>query len=71
VSSPEKPITWGDFTDLNYKNGLNVPSIRAIWYYSLTINKYRFLHLFCSLFLHTLPALLVDGVLLLVGRPTQ
>ncbi|CAB3363817.1 Hypothetical predicted protein [Cloeon dipterum] len=71
VSSPEKPITWGEFMELNYKNGVNIPSMKAIWYYTLTINKFRSLHLLCSLFLHFLPALLVDGVLMVIGRQPQ
>ncbi|KAG8222376.1 hypothetical protein J437_LFUL002995 [Ladona fulva] len=68
VSSVQKPITWGEFMDLNIKYGMNTPSMRSIWYYTLTLNKSRFIHSIYVLFLHFLPALLVDIVGHAIGK---
>ncbi|KAF4530067.1 hypothetical protein B566_EDAN018300, partial [Ephemera danica] len=68
VSSPQRPITWGRFMELNYKHGVNIPSVRAIWYYTLTLHRSRLVHQIYTLFLHLLPALLVDAVLVVIGR---
>ncbi|XP_046383568.1 fatty acyl-CoA reductase wat-like [Ischnura elegans] len=60
VSSVQRPITWGEFMNLNIKYGMRTPSMRSIWYYTLTLNKSLFIHNLYVLFLHLLPALIVD-----------
>ncbi|KAK9884343.1 hypothetical protein WA026_005293 [Henosepilachna vigintioctopunctata] len=67
-SSNDQPITWGRFMHLNSTNGVNYPTIRAIWYYSLTLQKNRYAYLFLMFFLHLVPAFLMDTVLLCIGR---
>jgi len=68
VSSEQKPLTWDQFMDLSSRHGMQVPSMRSMWYYSLTLNKRRAVHLVYLLFLHFIPATIVDGTALLLGR---
>ncbi|XP_071441774.1 fatty acyl-CoA reductase wat-like [Hetaerina americana] len=68
VSSAQRPITWGQFMDLNTKYGMQTPSMRSIWYYTLTLNKSYFIHSLYVLFLHLLPALIVDMVGYAIGK---
>jgi hypothetical protein len=48
--------------------GKEFPSMRVIWYYSFQLNKYRIVHNFCAIFLHFLPALIVDMAARLAGK---
>ncbi|XP_045468235.1 fatty acyl-CoA reductase wat-like [Harmonia axyridis] len=68
ISSAQNPITWGDFTNLAVYYGLQNPTVKSIWYYCNTLNKNRYIHFLFEFFLHLIPALLIDGYLLLVGR---
>jgi len=68
VSSEQKPLTWDQFMDMTSRYGMEVPSMRSMWYYSLTLNKHRPVHLLYLLFLHFIPAAIVDGAALLLGR---
>ncbi|CAG2061637.1 unnamed protein product [Timema podura] len=65
VSSAQNPIQWHDFVDMAKNHGKDVPSSKAIWYYSFTMTKYKVLYVILSFLLHTLPALLVDTVTIL------
>lgn len=67
-STNEQPITWGSFEHLTFTYGMNTPSTKAIWYYCFGLYKYYPVYLLITFFLHTVPALLVDGVLLCVGK---
>lgn len=60
VSSVENPLTWGQFTDLNIKNGFDYPFSSAIWYLSFHMHKTAFMNRIYMLFLHFLPALIID-----------
>ncbi|CAG9576938.1 unnamed protein product [Danaus chrysippus] len=71
VSSVENRITWGDFTDLNMARIDKHPFSNAVWYVSLTLNKSSFVNAVCVLFLHLLPAALVDGLAVCVGKKPQ
>ncbi|EFN84876.1 Fatty acyl-CoA reductase 1 [Harpegnathos saltator] len=66
--STDNPITYDQLKDLSAKYGLDIPSNRAIWYYSFRNNKHRIVHLFFVYFMHLLPALLVDTVTFCMGR---
>lgn len=68
VSSVEKPLKWGDFKELIEVHGRNVPPMRAMWYYFLTIHRFWITHMICTYFLHYLPALIIDGLAKLTGR---
>nr|CAD7460311.1 unnamed protein product [Timema tahoe] len=65
VSSAQNPIQWHNFVDMAKNHGKDVPSSKAIWYYSFTMTKYKALYVILSFLLHTLPALLVDTVTIL------
>jgi fatty acyl-CoA reductase len=68
VSSVQKPITWDEYMDKASRHGVHVPTIRTVWCYSLTLNKYRFLHILYALLLHFLPAIIIDGFATLLGK---
>ncbi|KAK7576523.1 hypothetical protein V9T40_012809 [Parthenolecanium corni] len=68
VSSNAKPLKWKDFMRYNEEAGKDVPSLLAIWVYSLTINKYKFVHQIYCIFLHLLPALIIDTYARIVGK---
>ncbi|PSN51360.1 hypothetical protein C0J52_07924 [Blattella germanica] len=68
VSSVQKPITWGDFMEKGAHYGIQIPTMRAVWCYSLTLNKYRSWHMLYVLFLHFLPAFIIDGIAIVVGK---
>jgi fatty acyl-CoA reductase len=67
VSSTQNPITWGQYMKFN-ECGLEFPSMRVMWYYCLELHKHRIVHNFCAVFLHFLPALIVDTAARLVGK---
>ncbi|XP_050358500.1 fatty acyl-CoA reductase wat-like [Nymphalis io] len=68
VSSVENRITWGDFTNLNLATIDKHPFSNAVWYVSLTLNKSAVMHQIYIFFLHLLPAALVDGLALCIGK---
>jgi fatty acyl-CoA reductase len=68
VSSVQKPLTWDQFMDKGSRCGKQVPPIRTIWCYSLTLNKHRSLHFLYVLLLHFLPAIIADGFAALLGK---
>lgn len=67
-SSCDNPTTWGVFMDKAEHYGINSPTIKAIWYYYITLQKNYLFYVLCTIFLHYLPAVLVDGALLCVGK---
>nr|CAH7761030.1 unnamed protein product [Callosobruchus chinensis] len=67
-SSNDNPITWKNYMAKSYQYGINTPSAKAIWYYSFFLTKSRLRYLFTIFFLHTLPAFLIDGVLMCIGK---
>ncbi|KAK2588427.1 hypothetical protein KPH14_004426 [Odynerus spinipes] len=68
VSSVQKPVTWGDFMHQNAVNGLEIPSEKVFWYYMLILNRYKFMHNVCVVFLHLLPAAVIDTLAYLTGK---
>ncbi|CAH2241915.1 jg12047 [Pararge aegeria aegeria] len=68
VSSVENRITWGDFTALNMARIDKHPFSNAVWYFSLQLNKSALMNRICILFLHLLPAALVDGLAMCIGK---
>lgn len=71
VSSVEKPLTWGEFTDYNIKYGFEQPFSSAIWYLSFHTHKTAMMHKIYVIFLHILPAMLIDSLALCVGQRPQ
>ncbi|XP_032674193.1 fatty acyl-CoA reductase wat-like [Odontomachus brunneus] len=68
VSSTQNPITWERFMKLSEKYGKRLPSTKYIWYYMLTLNRYRFMHEIYVIFLHTIPGAIFDILAFLMGR---
>lgn len=68
VSTCQNPITWGRFMYLNKIYGMEVASTHVVWYYMLVLNKYKFVHNICVIFLHMIPAIIVDTLLFFSGR---
>lgn len=66
--SKDNPITYDQLKEMSAKYGLDIPSTRAIWYYSFRNNKHRIVHLFFVYFCHLFPALLVDTATVCMGR---
>lgn len=67
-SSKDKPLTWNDYRNLTRKYGLSLPLVTAMWYYSLQLVKDLRQYQLLVLFLHYIPALLVDAVLFIFGK---
>ncbi|XP_046613172.1 fatty acyl-CoA reductase wat-like [Neodiprion virginianus] len=68
VSSCQKPFTWGKLMRHIEEYGLKVPTMMCIWYYCFKLNKYESVHKIYVIFLHLLPALIVDSVARIIGR---
>lgn len=68
VSSVENPLTWGEFCDLNIEKGFEYPFSNAIWYVSFFMNKSAMVNKIYQFFLHILPALLIDTVMVCAGQ---
>lgn len=50
------------------KYGTHTPTNKAVWYYTLTLQKYFFTYYITRFFLHMIPALLVDMALVSIGK---
>nr|XP_012136054.1 PREDICTED: putative fatty acyl-CoA reductase CG5065 [Megachile rotundata] len=68
VSSCDNPISWYEYMKKNELYGLDQPSVKVMWYYMLILNRHLFLHNLCNLFLHIIPAIIVDTIASLLGR---
>ncbi|XP_011688428.1 PREDICTED: fatty acyl-CoA reductase 1-like [Wasmannia auropunctata] len=68
VSACQNPITWRRFMKINEIYGMQVPSTHVFWYYFFFLNKHKLVHNFCVIFLHIIPAIVTDILLVLTGR---
>lgn len=68
VSSVENRITWGDFMKHNMEMIDRNPFSDAVWYISLRLTRSAILNNLYILFLHLIPALLVDTLAICLGR---
>lgn len=68
VSSNVKPLTWKEFMAYNELAAPQIPLMLAIWVYCLTLNKYKFMHKLYCVFLHLIPALIVDTFARILGK---
>lgn len=67
-SSNDCPITWDYFMNISKAYGMSTPSIRAIWYFCFILEKNFLLYTIYTFLLHTVPAFIVDAVLVCVGK---
>lgn len=68
VSSVENPLTWGQFTKLNIKNGFKYPFSSAFWYLCFSTHKSAFVNWIYVFFLHVIPAFLFDTISLCLRK---
>lgn len=68
VSSVENPLTWGEFYEFNSKYGFDYPFSSAIWYICFHMHKTATMNKIYMIFLHFLPAMLIDSLALCVGH---
>uniref|UniRef100_A0A2A4JS90 Fatty acyl-CoA reductase n=1 Tax=Heliothis virescens TaxID=7102 RepID=A0A2A4JS90_HELVI len=68
VSSEQKPLTWEKFMHYNEVYGFQVPTVQAIYYYLFTITSSRFLYTLYCFLLHWVPAYIIDGVAVIIGK---
>lgn len=67
-TSPTNQLTWGDFTIKTTKYGLMYPTLKSIWYLCYANNPNKLMHLLSIVFLHYLPALLIDAFAICIGK---
>ncbi|XP_049883830.1 fatty acyl-CoA reductase 1-like [Pectinophora gossypiella] len=63
-------MTWAEIIELGRKWVNVYPHTVALWYPGGTVKSYWWTHQICVIFLHLIPAYLVDGLLFLMGRKT-
>lgn len=68
VSSVQNEMTWGRFMRETVKRGLEVPSEKAFWYYMFVFNRYKLMYNICVVFLHLLPAVIIDTIIYFMGK---
>lgn len=66
--SKDNPITYDELKEMSSKYGLDIPPMKAIWYYSFRNTKHKIVHLFYVYLFHLLPALFVDTATVCIGK---
>lgn len=61
-------FTMKDITEMGFRIAHTFPVSGSIWYPFCYITASRWLHWFYTIFLHFIPALIIDGVLLVAKR---
>ncbi|GJQ86873.1 hypothetical protein Trydic_g13284 [Trypoxylus dichotomus] len=67
-SSQDQPIDWRRYMELTSKYGLQLPTINALWYYSLNLIKHQPLYQLAAIMVHFVPAIILDILLMLIGK---
>jgi fatty acyl-CoA reductase len=67
VSSVQNPVTWEELSSYTEKGNI-YPSLKTVWYYCVCLNKHRIIHKIYVIFLHLLPALLIDTGAMIIGK---
>lgn len=57
-----------NFMRYNEVYGLEVPTMQAVWYYIFYITPSKFLYSFICLFLHWIPAYIIDALAVVIGK---
>ncbi|XP_046383071.1 fatty acyl-CoA reductase wat-like [Ischnura elegans] len=70
-SGGQNPIKWKEYMGYCEEYGHQCPPEKALWYYSLTLTKKKWVYLILRLLLHIWPALMVDFTCSLVGKPKR
>ncbi|KAG6443935.1 hypothetical protein O3G_MSEX003046 [Manduca sexta] len=68
VSSAQQPLTWSKFMKYTEVYGLEVPTMQAVYYYLFQLTPSRFIYMLNCFFLHWVPAYIIDGIAILIGK---
>lgn len=71
VSSVEKPITWGEFNNLNMMYANQYPFSDIYWAINFRTNKNKILNWINVMFLHFIPAFFIDVLATILGKRPQ
>lgn len=67
-TTTENKLTWGDFTTKTIKYGVCYPTLKSVWYLCYSNNPNKFMHTMSVIFLHYLPAVIIDAFALVIGK---
>ncbi|XP_043501893.1 putative fatty acyl-CoA reductase CG5065 [Polistes fuscatus] len=68
TESGDNPVTWNEIIEIGRKQTLNYPFSGLLWYPGGGVTTWKLLHWFTVLFLHFIPAYLLDAVIVLTGN---
>uniref|UniRef100_A0A336L0D6 Fatty acyl-CoA reductase n=1 Tax=Culicoides sonorensis TaxID=179676 RepID=A0A336L0D6_CULSO len=68
TTSPDNPITWEQYTDLGLIHGSKMPTLKAIWYYTVTLAGSWPSAMLMQFFYHLVPAFFMDIGLIISGK---
>ncbi|KAG5673693.1 hypothetical protein PVAND_003716 [Polypedilum vanderplanki] len=68
VTSKKNSISWQDYCDYSILNGVTAPLSKMAWYFTFTMVSSKNLAILLTFLYHTLPAAIIDGVLVLCGK---
>ncbi|XP_059061564.1 fatty acyl-CoA reductase wat-like [Achroia grisella] len=68
VSSEQNPLTWEKFMKYNEIHGFEVPPFAAVYFYLFHLTPSRFVYTLYCIFLHWIPAYIVDAIAVLIGK---
>ncbi|CAG4949093.1 unnamed protein product [Parnassius apollo] len=69
VTSSRNPILFGKMADILLNVGEKIATTKAIWYSYTKEIKYKYVYILLTWLLHFIPAYILDGVCLLIGKP--
>ncbi|XP_072758734.1 putative fatty acyl-CoA reductase CG5065 [Anoplolepis gracilipes] len=68
TANQESQITWGSAIEMGKKHALENPFSQPLWYPGGRLTSSKILHWLAVLWLHTIPAYLLDTLLILTGN---
>ncbi|KAF2895081.1 hypothetical protein ILUMI_11093, partial [Ignelater luminosus] len=68
IVSNQNPITWGEVQKHVQQNLITIPTPLEVWHYCLRLNSYYWVHYLSVIFLHRIPAYVVDFVARCIGK---
>lgn len=68
VSTTENPIKWSEYLTVCLHYGREFPIKQSIWYLTVHFSKNKIIKFFAIIFLHLLPAILLDAVNICTGQ---
>ncbi|XP_050358331.1 putative fatty acyl-CoA reductase CG5065 [Nymphalis io] len=68
VTGTRNPIKWGEMIDILYKEKYNLVIKESIWYRFLIQTRYKIIYIILSCLLHYIPALIIDGFCIVMGK---